>query len=165
MKYIKTFESWEDKLQKFHNKLDNISINDVDVELIEEYIDKEGYDDDISMSDEELVEHLSEHVENIKRLPDPMILYRIVSSETKKDIDINKVGQHYTLDEIFMDERFLNDIGIDDDLPMWVMQCEVKKSDIDINHTLATNIKYPNENEISIYKNSKVNIINIKKFD
>lgn len=99
-----------------------------------------------------------------KDLKDPM--YKSYAGGSgKEDIDLQNAGRHYTLDYMYMDAHFLDNIGIYEYLPMWLLTCEVKKDDIDIIHTLATNIQYPSENEVSVKPNSKVNVIDIKEFE
>jgi hypothetical protein len=162
LKYIKVFED-------FHNntivdKIKNSDINDItdkDVEMFLEYVGTSG---DSIFEYDEILEHLIKHVHYIQKQPNPITLYRILSSENIDEIDTSDLGDHYTIDPMYIDDHFLEDIGIDYDSPMFLYEIETDKSNIDLESTLLTNSVWVVENEITLFPESEVKIISIKPY-
>jgi len=84
------------------------------------------------------------------KLPDNVILHRVVFLDDIKDLDENALGQHWIEDEIDNDLikrlKEINDINTN---PYFIV-AEFKKTDIDFFETLNNNMNFPNEEEITL---------------
>lgn len=164
MKYIKKFESY--KSSPIVELLKGIHVDYVTLDMVEEFLKYQGVSGEKSFTEEEVEEHLISHITQIKKSKNPITLYRIVSADSIEDIDENNLGIHYTLDDMYMDEHFLMDIGVDDEQELFVFKVEVDKKYIDVINTLKTNIEWITENEVTLYPNAKVTVLDrYKKFD
>jgi len=121
-----------------------------------------------SMNDDEQLEMVSDTIRAINNGSDPLIIHRIIIAEDKNAINLNDVGIHFTIYEDNLDEfRFLDDIGIhnnEDNLPLWKLTCKVRKEDIDVYNTIATNFRFPLENEVMLKPSSEVEVISISPY-
>ena len=147
-------------------KYRNLNINDISDVILKEFQSDIGVEaEDSSIDNDEQLEIVSDTIRDINNNSDPLTLYRIVINKDKNSINLNDVGIHFTMNEDNLDDfRFLDDIGIhnnEDDLPLWVLTCEVRKEDIDVYNTIVTNFRYPFENEVMLKPNSKVEVMKI----
>lgn len=113
--------------------------------------------------DEESAEDELEYLINyLYELPDLIELYRIISVDNKKDIDIKKPGSHYSTSKKDLLKSYSFCTGCGDEI--YLLTVESPKELIDISQTLANRILYPNEQEITLKnKGSGVNAVSIKK--
>ena len=113
--------------------------------------------------DEESAEDELEYLINyLYELPDLIELYRIISVDNKKDIDIKKPGSHYSTSKKDLLKSYSFCTGCGDEI--YLLTVESPKELIDISQTLANRILYPNEQEITLKnKGSGVNTVSIKK--
>ena len=113
--------------------------------------------------DEESAEDELEYLINyLYELPDLIELYRIISVDNKKDIDIKKPGSHYSTSKKDLLKSYSFCTGCGDEI--YLLTVESPKELIDISQTLANRILYPNEQEITLKnKGSGVNSVSIKK--
>jgi len=134
--------------------------------VLTEEINKEMY---ISMlkremdySENEAEEVLDSIIYNIENLPEEIKLYRIVHVDDKKDIDINKLGNHFSTNkkELINNHSFADGVG---DLSFLITVLSPKKL-VDIEQTIYNNVLYPHENEITLKNKGKgVKVMSIKK--
>jgi hypothetical protein len=115
-----------------------------------------GFDEE---SAEDELEYL---IDYLYELPDLIELYRIISVDNKKDIDIKKPGSHYSTSKKDLLKSYSFCTGCGDEI--YLLTVESPKELIDISQTLANRILYPNEQEITLKnKGSGVNTVSIKK--
>ena len=115
-----------------------------------------GFDEE---SAEDELEYL---IDYLYELPDLIDLYRIISVDNKKDIDIKKPGSHYSTSKKDLLKSYSFCTGCGDEI--YLLTVESPKELIDISQTLANRILYPNEQEITLKnKGSGVNAVSIKK--
>ena len=115
-----------------------------------------GFDEE---SAEDELEYL---IDYLYELPDLIDLYRIISVDNKKDIDIKKPGSHYSTSKKDLLKSYSFCTGCGDEI--YLLTVESPKELIDISQTLANRIVYPNEQEITLKnKGSGVNTVSIKK--
>jgi hypothetical protein len=115
-----------------------------------------GFDEE---SAEDELEYL---IDYLYELPDLIDLYRIISVDNKKDIDIKKPGSHYSTSKKDLLKSYSFCTGCGDEI--YLLTVESPKELIDISQTLANRILYPNEQEITLKnKGSGVNTVSIKK--
>ncbi len=115
-----------------------------------------GFDEE---SAEDELEYL---IDYLYELPDLIDLYRIISVDNKKDIDIKKPGSHYSTSKKDLLKSYSFCTGCGDEI--YLLTVESPKELIDISQTLANRILYPNEQEITLKnKGSGVNSVSIKK--
>jgi len=164
MKYIKKFESYKEN--PIVETLKNIHVDDVTLDMVSVFLEYQGISAEKIWDEEEVEEHLIKHITAIKKSNNPITLYRIVSADNLENVDENNLGIHYTLDDMYIDEHFLMDIGIDDEQDLFIFKVEVDKKYIDVINTLKTNIEWITENEVALYPNTKVKVLDkYKKFD
>lgn len=99
---------------------------------------------------EEIVESEIEYLTN---LPDKIELYRIIFADSKKEINKDELGSHYSDDKesLIQNSSFASGYGEF----KFLLTIKAKKDQIDIHNTLHNRILYPNENEITIKNNGK----------
>jgi hypothetical protein len=121
-----------------------------------------GFDDEYSA--EQQLEHILDILNN---LPDEVILYRVVFLDSLSDLNKVKPGTHYVLDEkSLLRNHYLMDIvsSHSQGENAYLITIKVSKDKIDISTTIDNNLRYPNEEEISLKnKGSGAKIIKIKK--
>ena len=111
---------------------------------------------------EQAESELENLIDYVKSLPDTVKLYRIISVDSKEDIDTEKLGSHYATNkrDLLSSHSFVSEYGEN----QFLVTVKAPKSLIDMNETIANNILYPNENEITLKKKGKgVEIISIRK--
>lgn len=118
-----------------------------------------GYDE------ESAKEELEDLVSYLNRLESPLTLYRIICSDYKEEINLSKVGSHYSLNKNNLLKNHYRRGSIAGDCrgeKVFLISVSAEKSMIDIMETLSNNILYPHEEEITL-KNEGVGtkIINI----
>lgn len=94
-----------------------------------------------------------------------VILYRILDVSSKEDIDIEQLGNHFTLDyNIFYDDVTLFDIGIKKNKKLFVVKITSPIENIDMENTIEANINYPFEKEVFLKTLDNIDILNISPF-
>lgn len=115
------------------------------------YFGYEGFN-----TEEEAFDDLKEKVWFYQKMPNPVLLYRVVGLKNKKVIDTKELGQHYTPHKWNIDGDTLMSIGYENwesDVKPYIMEVLVPLSEIDILQTIIQNLSFPNEHEINL-KNS-----------
>jgi hypothetical protein len=103
-------------------------------------------------------------VSYVKELPEELKLYRILSVDSKDEINKDELGSHYSTDRknLLSSHDYVTGSGED----YYIVTVKVKKSMVDVMETLENNILYPNEKEITLKNKGKgVEIISIKKIN
>ena len=180
MKHLKTFENfvYDDDIYQFHlnkygkefadlmlkssqkggkiNKLNLKSSNDD----IKEYVKKQGINIDTSNSTED--ETIDRIIDTMEYIRNNDIFYRVVAVENKEDINVNNLGKHYTTSKDRIDSMFLDQIGIDDELPAYIITVRIDKNDIDIEGTIQKATEWTHEDEILLKDDSNVEVIDVE---
>lgn len=132
------------------------TFDDLTDDKIRECIDYFGYEgyNDVDEAYEDLVEKVDEW----KKLPDTIKLYRIIGVENEDDINLDELGEHWVLYKWMLDGDLLGSIGDDlweDTYEPYVVEALVPKSEIDVKQTIIQNLSFPNENEINLKDKGK----------
>lgn len=115
-----------------------------------------GFDEDSA------VEELKIIVDNLKNLPDEIILYRIVVADNKSDINLEQVGSHYSMDKNSLLDSHSYITGYGENY--FLLKVKASKKLIDKNETILNNILYPNEKEITLKNKGRgIEVLSIKK--
>ena len=118
----------------------------------------------MDITGEDAKSELEDIVSYVKELPEELKLYRILSVDSKDDINKDELGSHYSTDRknLLSSHDYVTGSGED----YYIVTVKVKKSMVDVMETLENNILYPNEKEITLKNKGKgVEIISIKKIN
>jgi hypothetical protein len=123
-------------------ELSKTEIND----LLSDY-ENMGYDEESAKDD------LIDLVSYLNGLNSPLTLYRIVCSDSKEELNLSKVGSHYSLNKNNLLNNHYRRGSIAGDCrgkKVFLITVSVEKSMIDVMETLSNNILYPHEEEITL---------------
>jgi len=118
----------------------------------------------MDITGEDAKSELEDIVSYIKELPEELKLYRILSVDSKDDINKEELGSHYSTDRknLLSSHDYVTGSGEE----YYLVTVKVKKSMVDVMETLENNILYPNEKEITLKNKGKgVEIISTKKIN
>ena len=118
----------------------------------------------MDITGEDAKSELEDIVSYVKDLPEELKLYRILSVDSKDDINQEELGSHYSTDRknLLSSHDYVTGSGDE----YYLVTVKAKKSMVDVMETLENNILYPNEKEITLKKKGKgVEIISIKKIN
>jgi hypothetical protein len=111
--------------------------------------------------------HLEHILKIIDKLPKEVILYRIVYLDSPSDLNKLKPGTHYVLNKkSLLKNHYLTDIVYSHSTrgEPYLITVKIDKDKVDIPLTIDNNLRYPNEEEISLKnKGSGAKIIDLKK--
>lgn len=130
--------------------------DEIDRQLMINYLRSMDYDK------EDALERLKELLYWVKTLPSHLTLYRLILVDDISEIDRELLGSHYSLDkENLLDSHsYLTGAGE----KKFLVKVKATRDMIDLNQTLANNILYPNEQEITLKNQGKgVKILGIKE--
>jgi len=121
------------------------------LELLSEEIDKQlllNYLYQMDYNREDAIEELKNLLRYIKSLPPFLTLYRIVRVDDESDIDKDSLGSHYSTNkkDLINNNTYADGYGE----KRFLIKVKSPRELVDINQTLANNILYPNENEITL---------------
>jgi len=124
--------------------------------LIKEEIDRQRFINsainmDYSELDaEDIVDGL---IEKYKTLPKKLTLYRIIRADEYSDIDLRRLGKHYSdnKEELLTNYEFSTGVGD----KIFLFTVIVDKRFVDVQQSIENNILYPNENEITLKNEGK----------
>lgn len=142
-----------------------VSFKQVNDDMIKKLINDLNQDE-LFYDEDEMFDRIKDVVEEYKKFPDPVILYRIVNAKSQEDINLDEVGEHWIADEhqIF-DGDFLLSIGWENwpqEDKIFLIAAKVPHSNIDVLQTLVQNISFPNEREINLKNKGRgIKIISI----
>jgi hypothetical protein len=118
----------------------------------------------MDITGEDAKSELEDIVSYIKELPEELKLYRILSVDSKDDINKEELGSHYSTDRknLVSSHDYVTGSGEE----YYLVTVKAKKSMVDVMETLENNILYPNEKEITLKNKGKgVEIISTKKIN
>jgi len=99
-----------------------------------------------------------------KNLPKTQKGYRILVVNDKKDINLDKIGSHFSKNRtgLLSNHSFCTGCGE----KYFLITAEIPKNEVDIEETIKNNILYPNEHEISVKNKGKnVKIVKIQEIN
>jgi len=137
------------------------------LELLSEEIDKQlllNYLYQMDYNREDAIEELKNLLRYIKSLPPFLTLYRIVRVDDESDIDQDSLGSHYSTNkkDLINNNTYADGYGE----KRFLIKVKSPRELVDINQTLANNILYPNENEITLKNKGKgVKILSITELN
>jgi len=133
--------------------------------ITEEKIDKQVLLSKYKMMDFDLKtakSDLKDLINWYKSLPNELILYRIVNVDDKNQINLKKLGSHYSYDKLGLSSSHSFVTGYGD--KKYLITVRANKSMIDVTETLSNNILYPSEKEITLKDKGKgVEILSVRK--
>jgi len=136
------------------------------LQILSEKLNKDYYVSllvrDMDYEESEAKEVLNSIINNVKSLPDPIKLYRIIRVDDKKDINLEKLGSHYAKNrkDLMNSHSFAEGVGDNS----YIITVLAPKSLIDVKETIFNNVLYPHENEVTLKNKGKgVEIVSIKK--
>ena len=113
------------------------------------------------------VEELIDLVSYLNNLKSPLILYRIICSDSEEEINLSKVGSHYSLNKNNLKNNHYSKGSIAGDCrgeKVFLLTVSAEKLMVDVMETLSNNILYPHEEEITLKnKGVGVKIINVEE--
>jgi len=118
----------------------------------------------MDITGEDAKSELEDIVSYVKELPEELKLYRILSVDSKDDINNEELGSHYSTDRknLLSSHDYVTGSGEE----YYLVTVKAKKSMVDVMETLENNILYPNEKEITLKNKGKgVEIISTKKIN
>jgi hypothetical protein len=118
----------------------------------------------MDITGEDAKSELEDIVSYVKELPEELKLYRILSVDSKDDINKEELGSHYSTDRknLLSSHDYVTGSGEE----YYLVTVKVKKSMVDVMETLENNILYPNEKEITLKNKGRgVEIISTKKIN
>jgi hypothetical protein len=143
----------KESVSSFKERFNNLtSFEQIDDEMITDIIENLDYSEFYNFDDEEVFDDLSEKVEEWKKLPDPVTLYRAVVVRSDNEPDTRTPGEHWTQYKWNLDGDMLLSIGADEteDEQIYVLVASVPHSEINIQQTIIQNLMYPTEHEINV---------------
>jgi hypothetical protein len=143
----------KESVSSFKERFNNLtSFEQIDNEMITDIIENLEYSESYNFDDEEVFDDLSEKMEEWKKLPDPVTLYRVVVVSGDNEPDTRTPGEHWTQYKWNLDGDMLLSIGADemDDEQLFVLVASVPHSEINIQQTIIQNLMYPTEHEINV---------------
>lgn len=158
-------DTYSNFLQRKVNYLDSLkNIKDFKPEHIDkiiEYFGMEGFN-----YYEDCEEYLIDKIKEYQELGDKVTLYRVVGAKSKDDINLNELGNHFTLYDWIFDGDFLLSIGVEnweDDLEPYLIKVETETSKIEPLQTMVQNLSFPNEHEIYLKDDKGIKVIDVTK--
>jgi len=135
--------------------------------ILSEIIDKKGLILALKMmdfSEKEAKNELNYHLNRVKNLPEMVKGYRILRVNDKKDINLDKIGSHFSENKVDLlsNHSYLTGLGE----KYYLITAKIPKNDIDLEETIKNNILYPHENEITVKNKGKnVKIVKIEEIN
>lgn len=128
-----------------------------------------------SPPDEEDIEHLINHkTEQLRRIEErgEVIVYRVVFTKTKEDINLDELGHHFISDvsdfhESMLSYLYMNARKSDPTLKesdVWLIEVKVPSNSIDYHETMRTFANFPFESEITVENPENVEIIDVSPY-
>lgn len=116
---------------------------------------------------DDAIEYLDYFFNYFEKLPNELILYRMLYLENINNLNKNEIGLHFTNNKITFNKNFIQKMGfsLDDINNVYIIKIKTNKKELDLETTLINRLNYPDENEFTLNKNSKYSIILIKKIN
>jgi hypothetical protein len=148
MKFIKLFEYYSHTL----DNVINMSDEDIKTLICNTLNDSNDGEYERELSENELFHYIKNRIDIFKKLPDSIILYRVLHLLNYEDLNLNDIGKFYNLDWKNFDFDYFDKINMwyyDLD-QIYIAEVKIPKSWIDFETTITQNILFPSEEEISI---------------
>ena len=135
--------------------------------ILSEIIDKKTLISALKTMDfdeKEAKNELKYHLNRVKNLPKTLTGYRILVVDDEKDINLDKIGTHFSENkqELLQNHSFCTGCGE----KYYLITAKIPKNEVDLQETLRNNILYPNEHEISVKNKGKnVKIVKIEEIN
>lgn len=146
--------AYQSRKKDFINSLKSFDvINDEKIRECISYFGHEGFN-----NEEDAFEDLKEKIEFYQKMPNPVVLYRVIGVKNKKMIKTNDLGEHYTPYKWNINSDTLMSIGYenwDEGIKPYIMEVSVPHSEIDVVQTIIQNLSFPNEHEINLKHGGK----------
>ena len=135
--------------------------------ILSEIIDKKALISVLKSMDfdeKEAKNELKYHLNRVKNLPKPLIGYRILVVNDKKDINLDEIGSHFSENkvELLSNHSFCAGCGE----KYYLITAKIPKKELDLQEMIKNNILYPNEHEITVKNKGKnVKIVKIEEIN
>jgi hypothetical protein len=135
--------------------------------ILSEIIDKKALISVLKSMDfdeKEAKNELKYHLNRVKNLPKPLIGYRILVVNDKKDINLDEIGSHFSenREELLKNHSFCTGCGE----KYYLITAKIPKKELDLQEMIKNNILYPNEHEITVKNKGKnVKIVKIEEIN
>jgi hypothetical protein len=107
--------------------------------------------DEMGISDMDAMYYLSDLIKWVDNLPENIVLYRIIFVNSEDEIIKDRPGSHYMMDkEHLLDTHYINVKNLSQGDQCYLMTVVANKSMVDVFQTIATNIIYPTEKEVTL---------------
>lgn len=110
-------------------------------------------------SEEEAKEDLESFIKNAQKLPNNLILYRLIFLDNKEEFNDDEPGAHYVLSEKKLKAdhytSYLYDFNTQGKSKLYALKVEAPKSLIDFKETIKNRMLYPHEEEITLKNHGK----------
>lgn len=115
----------------------------------------------------EAEDNLKKLVKWVENLPDKITLYRIIFVNSEDQIIKDKPGSHYMMDkDHLMDTHYIDIKNLSQGSECYLLTVVADKKIVDVFQTIATNIIYPSEKEITLKNKGKgIKYINHKRIN
>ena len=147
-------QPYQQRKEEFFNSITSFNdITDEKIPQIIDYLGSQGFN-----SDEDAIEDLTEKINEYKKFPNPVILYRVIAVKNKKLINTKDLGEHFTPYEWGIDDDMLLSVGSENWESSWkpyIMKVSVPLSEIDVLRTIIQNLSFPREMEINLKNKGK----------
>ena len=116
----------------------------------------------MDFSEKDAKNELEYHINRLKNLPETIKAYRILSVNDKKDINMSKIGSHFTLNRSDLVKNHSFSTGSGE--KYYIITANIPKKEVNVQETIHNNILYPQENEITVKNTGKnVEIVSIRE--
>jgi len=115
----------------------------------------------------EAQDDLNKLIRWVENLPNKITLYRIIFVDSEDQIIKDKPGSHYMMDkDHLMDTHYIDIKNLPQGSECYLLTVEADKKMVNVFQTIATNIVYPSEKEITLYnKGEGINYIGHQKIN
>ena len=128
---------------KYFGKI-NEAVNSKDIKKYIKLAKDSGFDDDSMAS-----QHVNKIISIIERVPENVILYRVIFVDDPKQINSQDIGNHYVAKERDLSNSHYVQSHVGGGTP-YMLKVRAPKNLIDVHETIVNNIKYPHEKEITL---------------
>lgn len=133
------------------------------LDVLNEELDRQrllNYAKSMDYSDEDANDIVDGLIEKYKKLPKKLTLYRIIRTDEYTDINLKRLGSHFSdnKDELINNYEFSTGVGD----KVFLFTVKVDSRFVDVTESISNNILYPHENEITLKNEGKdVKIVDV----
>lgn len=160
-------EVLNEELTYRHANIDGVEDDEYEIGVVSEEIKydeflKYGVHDDLDVNKS----HLKKLINDFKKLPNTLTLYRVVFLENKNQLNQQELGSHYVLNKNDLSGSHYSQPHLNSKGQPFILTVKAPKSNIDMVETFKTNMQFPNEKEITLKnKGMGSKLISIKPFN